>query len=166
MRKVQPDGGAAHFKIWNINWEMKTSILWQQEKCWATVLCFGQPCPNIQKRKYLRAKKLTGAGRLKLWGRNWKLEGEENMTNWIKEVGNWDVNSLGRLNCAKPGYSSYSPDTAVSDSKWQQHSYDVHGTSWCWNGTRSSPSARGRRQQPPSDIHPAAAPEQTIFSPY
>lgn len=70
----------------------KPQFSWQQEKWWATLLCLGQPwdshVPTQKKRKYLRANKLIDADRLELWGRNWKkLEEEENMMNWVKELG-------------------------------------------------------------------------------
>lgn len=79
---VQP---ILRYETWIEEW--KPQFSWQQEKWWAALLCLGQPCPNIQKRKYLRANKLIDADRLELWGRNRKLEREENMMNWIKEVG-------------------------------------------------------------------------------
>lgn len=153
---VQP---ILRYETWIEEW--KPQFSWQQEKWWAALLCLGQPCPNIQKRKYLRANKLIDADRLELWGRNRKLEREENMMNWIKEVGK-RYEQFGKTELCKTWILLFPPTLLQEITALQ----DVHGTSWCPNWTRSSPGARGRRQQPPSDTHHAAAPEQIIFSPY
>lgn len=52
------------------------------------------------------------------------------------------MNSLGRLNCAKPGYSSYSPDIAVSDNSTSKMSM-AHPGAEMGQGAASVPGEGG-----------------------
>lgn len=58
---------------------------------------------------------------------------------------------------------SYSPDTAVSDNSTSMMSM-AHCDAETGEGAAPVPGEGG--SSPQSDTHPAAAPEQTIFSPY